>query len=474
MNSVRKSFYYLFFFTDAVSIFLSFLFSDYLSRSRLPIEMAAKIDGISLAEIFSLLVFLFIWFFYSRSSSLYDEFRISQFGSQIFILLKNIFAQLIFGLAILFFLKSIILSRFFFVVYLVTLSVITILTRSFFRLVRFHLIKSGYLKKNIIIVGSGKAGGLYVDSLSKVSGEEYEIVGRVSDLADSSRDGVKSLGTISELSKVLKKRDADEIIISLSDSESLKMADILRILSGYPIRVRIIPYYSKFVSHKYQISFFNNIPVVDVINDPLDELHWRIIKRIFDIVFSVLIILSVFVWLFPVIALLIKLDSKGPVFFKQERWGKRNKKFILFKFRSMIKNSKDVDKNGKFVQATKNDSRITRVGRFLRKSSIDELPQFFNVLIGDMSVVGPRPHAVPQNMESKDKIENYMLRHLVKPGITGWAQVSGFRGETRTDEQMKRRVELDMFYIENWSFFLDLKIIFMTIWKGLKGDPVAY
>ena len=164
-----------------------------------------------------------------------------------------------------------------------------------------------------------------------------------------------------------------------------------------------------------------------------------------------------------VIALLIKTTSQGPVFFKQERHGWNGKKFMVYKFRSMVVHQ---EKLGQVSQATKQDSRITRVGRFLRRTSLDELPQLMNVLQGDMSIVGPRPHAVAHNEYYKDLVSSYMQRFRMKPGITGWAQVNGHRGETDTLEKMQRRVEYDLFYIENWTLLFDIRIVFLTLWRG--------
>jgi putative colanic acid biosynthesis UDP-glucose lipid carrier transferase len=158
----------------------------------------------------------------------------------------------------------------------------------------------------------------------------------------------------------------------------------------------------------------------------------------------------------------------------QERWGRDNKKIKAYKFRSMRADSKTVDETGKYLQATQNDPRITKVGKFLRKTNLDELPQFWNVLKGEMSVVGPRSHPTPLNLESKDKVHLYMLRHLVKPGITGWAQVNGYRGETKDLSKMQKRIDYDIWYIENWSFFLDIQIIFMTVWNMVRGEENAY
>lgn len=195
----------------------------------------------------------------------------------------------------------------------------------------------------------------------------------------------------------------------------------------------------------------------------------RFSKRLFDVLFSLFFILFVFSWLYPILAILIKLESKGPVFFIQTRTGRNNTHFKCYKFRSMRVNT-DADK----IQATRDDRRITRVGAFMRKTSLDELPQFFNVLIGNMSIVGPRPHMLSHTEEYSQLTEKFKARHILRPGITGWAQIRGLRGEVKTAEAMIKRVDADVWYLKNWSFLLDLKIIFLTFWITLKGDKNAY
>jgi len=192
------------------------------------------------------------------------------------------------------------------------------------------------------------------------------------------------------------------------------------------------------------------------------------LKRVFDIVFSLIVIIFLLSWLIPILAILIKLESKGPVFFKQGRPGMDEKEFFCYKFRSMQVNG--------FTEkeASKNDPRVTKMGKFMRKTSMDELPQFFNVILGEMSVVGPRPHLWSQNKAYASKIKKYMVRHYVKPGITGLAQVKGFRGEIETEEDMVNRIKLDVFYIENWSLIMDIKIIFQTVFNIFKGEDKAY
>lgn len=186
-------------------------------------------------------------------------------------------------------------------------------------------------------------------------------------------------------------------------------------------------------------------------------------KRILDILFTIFLFIFIFSWLFPIIAIILKITSKGPVFFKQERVSLNSKIIKLYKFRSMVVESRDIDAHGNFCQAIKNDPRITKFGAFLRKTSLDELPQFWNVLKGEISIVGPRPHPVSLSLASQNIIEQYSLRLLIKPGITGWAQINGFRGPTHDISLMQQRIDHDIWYINNWSLFLDTKIIFLTI-----------
>ena len=216
------------------------------------------------------------------------------------------------------------------------------------------------------------------------------------------------------------------------------------------------------------------MPTISVIDLPLDQWQNKLVKRTFDILFSLLVFFTIGILLFPLIALFVKLSSKGSVFFKQERWGLNNQRIICYKFRTMYFQSSEVDANGKYQQAKENDPRITLIGKFLRKTNLDELPQFLNVLLGNMSVVGPRPHPTPLNIESMHTIDNYMLRHIVLPGISGWAQVNGCRGETRTALDMQKRVDFDLYYIHRWTFWLDCQIVLQTIINLFRGDQNAY
>jgi putative colanic acid biosynthesis UDP-glucose lipid carrier transferase len=211
------------------------------------------------------------------------------------------------------------------------------------------------------------------------------------------------------------------------------------------------------------------MPVLSLRSEPLQDVGNRFKKRILDVVISLLVVILVLSWLIPLIGLLIFLESRGPIFFKQARTGKNNQPFMCLKFRSM-KPNKDADAK----QATKNDNRVTKLGRMLRKTSLDEFPQFINVLKGEMSLVGPRPHMVKHTDDYSQVVDQYMIRHFLKPGITGWAQVNGFRGEITEPKQIKMRVQNDLWYLENWNIWLDIKIMFLTVYTIIIGDKKAY
>lgn len=233
--------------------------------------------------------------------------------------------------------------------------------------------------------------------------------------------------------------------------------------------LKFIPDNKDIYAKKLKYQYYDYIPILSFRNIPIQEPGSKVVKRIFDILFASCIIVFILSWLTPIIAILIKLESKGPVFFKQSRNGFNYQEFDCYKFRSMTPN-----KDAHLHQATKGDMRITKVGAFIRKTSIDELPQFFNVLFGDMSVVGPRPHMVVHTDMYARKVNKFMVRHFVKPGITGLAQVSGMRGEIEEDKDIINRVKYDIFYIENWSILLDLKIVIQTFLNAVKGEEKAY
>ncbi len=261
----------------------------------------------------------------------------------------------------------------------------------------------------------------------------------------------------------------DEIYCSISELSNEQISEIVDFADNNLKILKFLPDNKEIYAKKLRYEYYDYIPILSLRNIPLEDSFNMVVKRIFDIIFASLVIIFILSWLTPIIAILIKIESKGPVFFKQSRNGFNYKEFDCYKFRSMTPN-----KDAHLYQATRGDERITKIGKFIRKTSIDELPQFFNVLFGDMSVVGPRPHMVSHTNIYAKKIDKFMVRHFVKPGITGLAQVSGFRGEIESDKDIIGRVKYDIFYIENWSLLLDLKIITQTFVNAVKGEDKAY
>ena len=271
------------------------------------------------------------------------------------------------------------------------------------------------------------------------------------------------------LFEFIRRKKVDEIYCTLSVLPSEDVKAITQFADNNLKVVKFIPEQNTVLNKDLKRDFYGLVPVLEFRSIPLDDSFNLALKRVFDVIFSMLVILLIMSWLTPLLALLIKLESKGPIFFIQKRNGYNYKTFNCIKFRSMVPNKKaDV------IQVSKADNRITKIGKIMRQTSMDELPQFFNVLIGNMSVVGPRPHMLSHTDMYAKKVNKFMVRHFVKPGITGLAQVSGFRGEVESDKDIIGRVRFDIFYIENWSILLDIKIIIQTIVKAIKGDEKAY
>jgi putative colanic acid biosynthesis UDP-glucose lipid carrier transferase len=286
------------------------------------------------------------------------------------------------------------------------------------------------------------------------------------DDADAGKLSGSSIDRIDDVRKIpdyVVANHIHEIWITLPLTASPQLQELRYLLRNTLVDIRWIPDVLALQMLSNKMSNFLGFPVVDL-NQPISSGLNGIIKEVFDRVFAA-VALVLLIPLFVVLSILIKLSSPGPVFFKQPRLGLNGKPFNCYKFRSM----KIHQEHNKVTQATKDDPRITPIGRFLRRTSLDELPQFFNVLLGDMSVVGPRPHAIQHNEMYKDLLEMYMLRHRVKPGITGWAQIHGHRGETDTVDKMAKRVQFDLDYIQNWSLWMDIRIIVWTAFKGWTG-----
>lgn len=328
---------------------------------------------------------------------------------------------------------------------------------------------SGKNAFRVIVIGGDGMGQRMFETLNNYTGYGFKPLGIFDDRVAGGH-AVTLNGSIEDAKKFALAEKIDEIFCALPLRETEKINQLLRFAEDHLIRFKIVPDFSAFHNRNITVDFYGFYPVISLQPEPLANVFNQMIKRSFDIVFSSFVILFILSWLIPIVAILIKLDSKGPVFYFQNRSGKDYEIFKIFKFRTMTVTEADTE----YVQAQKNDSRITRVGKYLRKLNIDELPQFLNVWLGDMSVVGPRPHPIKLNDIYRPIVEKYMTRHLAKPGLTGLAQVRGFRGETADPKLMHGRVVADVFYIENWSFLLDIKIILLTIWNMVKGEKNAY
>jgi putative colanic acid biosynthesis UDP-glucose lipid carrier transferase len=337
---------------------------------------------------------------------------------------------------------------------------------SLFYFLSFYRSK-GYNFRNVVILGFG-AIAKHLEVFFTLHPEYgYRFMGFYDDKSENSR----VVGDINDIKTAIIERKLviDEIYCCLPYVKYGQIKQIIDLCEDRLIKVKLITDFRAFSFKGLELERYDHIPVLNVSSIPLDDRKNQVMKRVFDVIFSLLAAVFIFSWLFPMIAVAIKLTSSGPVFFKQKRTGKDNTDFTCWKFRTMYANGESDSK-----QATRHDCRITPVGAFLRKTSLDELPQFINVLMGSMSVVGPRPHMLKHTQEYSRLIHKFMVRHHVKPGITGLAQSKGYRGETRNLIDMKNRVKLDRFYIENWTFVLDLKIIIATVVSLVKGDQQAF
>jgi putative colanic acid biosynthesis UDP-glucose lipid carrier transferase len=415
-----------------------------------------------------------LWFVMSVFSKIYFEKRSNKFAEEMVQMIYHAILFIVSLSSVLFFLN--LNHKFpskFVLVFANILTFLAILSKYAIRKKIHAYLNKGIFYDQVLLVGSTVAAEEFIDAVKKYYYYGYKCIGYIDD-QDQLKKECAYLGNLNDLHTILRTTEIDEVFIALPTGENEKIQNCIAICDGLNIKVRILPNLTEFTSSSVYINNIGLLPVVNVGDLPLDKRENRLLKRSFDIIFSLFFFILLGSFIFPLLAIIIKSSSKGPIFFKQERWGLNNKRITCYKFRSMYKESSDIDEDGNFQQAFKNDPRITLIGKILRKTNMDELPQFWNVLIGNMSVVGPRPHPTQLNIQSMELVDNYMLRHMVIPGITGLAQVNGCRGETRTTEDMQKRVNFDLYYIQRWNFWLDLQIIIQTIINIFRGDQNAY
>ena len=345
---------------------------------------------------------------------------------------------------------------YFFLINIVFEEIERLVIRAFLRSIR----KNGYNQKHILLVGYSKAAEQYIDRIKQNPQWGYSIRGILDDniARGTMYKGVKVIGSVGNLPYILPENRLDEIAITLGLEEYYKLEKIVTECEKSGVHTKFIPDYGNIIPTRPYTEDLLGLPVINIRYVPLSNTFNALIKRLTDIVGSIICII-IFSPVMLVSAILVKATSSGPLIFKQERVGLHNKPFQMYKFRTMYVQTEEEERKG---WTQKNDPRVTSVGRFLRKTSLDEFPQLFNVLKGDMSLVGPRPER-PQYVEKfREEIPRYMIKHQVRPGMTGWAQVNGYRGDT----SIRKRIEHDLYYIENWTLGLDMKILFLTVFKG--------
>ncbi len=442
---------------DALVIIAAFLLAWYIRIHSGIMEVEGGF--LSFEEyLIPVLIMIPVYLIIYNFKRLYNTERMVFLSKEIInIIVANLWGIIIFT-GLLFVNKQIDYSRSFLVIFLVVSIIITSLERVIIRLFMRRARKKGLNVKYTVFVGFSDGTKKFNKLINDNKHWGYKVLGIFEDF-NVEYENLEYLGEISKLDDYLSEnRDVDEIIITLEMKDYDKLKGIIATCEKLGVRAQIIPNYYKYLPAKPYVEEIGGIPLINMRYIPLDNILNKSVKRIIDIVGS-LIAIIITSPIMIIVSILIKTTSKGPLIFKQERIGLNRKPFVMYKFRSM--REQDPEKE-KLDWTVKNDPRKTTIGTFIRKTSIDELPQFFNVLKGDMSLIGPRPERPFYVEKFKDEIPKYMVKHQVRPGITGWAQVNGWRGDT----SIEKRIECDIYYIENWSLALDIKIVFMTLYKG--------
>uniref|UniRef100_UPI00345BBE60 exopolysaccharide biosynthesis polyprenyl glycosylphosphotransferase n=1 Tax=uncultured Muriicola sp. TaxID=1583102 RepID=UPI00345BBE60 len=401
------------------------------------------------------------WIIIAIKINFYEIYR---FAKATYIL-KQLFTQFVFFFLILYafigFFKQPNISRFMLGIFFLSICISVL----FLKFLNYYLLKKYRTKVKgnisyVVVIGNNRKTDQLIKIFNSYTEYGYQLLNQFDP---------KALDfDINNCIKFIVDNKIDEIYCSVRDLKNNELSELVNYADNNLIGLKFIPDNKEIFTKKLNLEYYEYLPILSFRELPLDDPFNRFYKRLFDFTISLLLFVFILSWLMPLIGILIVLDSKGPVFFRQNRPGLKEEGFGCYKFRTMLVND-STEKS-----ATKNDPRITKLGAFLRKTSIDEVPQFINVLFGQMSIVGPRPHLWRQNEEYGSTIQKYMLRHYVNPGITGLAQSKGYRGEIETSDEIRNRTRYDIFYIENWSFFLDLKIILQTTLNILKGEEKAY
>lgn len=410
-----------------------------------------------------------IWILFSFLIALYNIKVILEFNIFIKKTTQVFFLYSVALLFYLFFSRELLVSRQFIFYSTASFALSLIITRFLFLGSQEFLKKSNVYKKKVLILGYNETAKVLTEYLEAES-QSIRLVGYLEDPENVNElTNYPILGDISTTLDNARKLQVTEIFSTVLPRENDIVYNLMHEAEKGFIKFRLVPDLQSQLTFTPHIEFYGKLPVLSSRNSALDDMGNLIKKRILDIVVSSLVIILILSWMVPLLGLLVIIESGFPVFFKQKRTGFVNKPFWCYKFRSMKKN-KDAD----LKQATHNDMRITRIGRIIRKTSLDEFPQFINVFKGDMSLVGPRPHMLKHTADYSKIVDEFMIRQFIKPGITGWAQINGYRGEIKSDSDIRKRVEKDLWYMEHWTLWLDVQILFLTVFKILKGQKNVF
>jgi len=451
--------------SDVIAIELSFLLAYWIRFYSPLVKVIPEVSGIPDFEGYFILSLMMIpvWLFIFQTRKMYRPRRVVFIFDEFFVIARLVTFGVVFSFGLIFFWRVFPYSRLTFV--LIWAISIILITSGRYIVIKIEktLYSRGKALKNAVIAGNNRTALDIYDNFTRHIYAGYRIVGYVEEDGLQDRqakhlrllEGKKKLGTFSQIVPIIKAHGVETILVAIPSNEHEKLYELMKLTEGENVEFLLVPDFLEMITSSVRVQEIDGIPFLKIKSIPMN--FWnRLMKRAFDFVFAS-IVLVVTSPLLLIIALLVKLTSKGPVFYKQERLSYTGKKFKMLKFRSMIT---DAEKETGAVMAARNDKRITPIGSFIRKYSIDEMPQFINVLKGEMSIVGPRPEREPLINQMKDRVPKYLERHRVKCGITGWAQVNGLRGG---ETSIEKRIQYDVFYIENWSIIFDIKIILKTL-----------
>ena len=415
-------------------------------------------------NVLDIIFFNGFWILLSIILSFYNVYRFTKIIKIVALLFKQITLLLLLIFAYLYISKSYILGENVLKYFISLFLVLTFWRILLYEVFKKYRIITGSNYRQVIVIGSNTSTKKLITFFNSMPEYGYRYQGFFS----NENEHRERIGSVEDSFDYILRNNIDEVYCSIRELSNNQIRKLIEFCEINQKVIKFIADDKELFTKNIELNYYNLTPIISLAKIPLDDPLNKFVKRTFDFLFALIVILFLLSWLIPILAVIIKLESKGPVFFRQNRPGINGKGFNCYKFRSMTINDRSED------SAIKNDPRVTKVGKFIRRTSIDELPQFFNVLFGEMSIVGPRPHLWRQNKEYGPYISKYMIRHFVKPGITGLAQIKGYRGEIQTKKDIVNRTKYDVFYIENWSFLMDAYIIVQTISNVINGEENAY